>query len=66
MVDEGDERARAWLDTWHGMRAPEGVLAPAEGGSHRQVRALDRAAARLTLDDEPWRLKVLLAQRARR
>ncbi len=56
----------AWLETWQGMGGLPSELEAAAGAAHRQVRALDRAAARLRVDDEPWRIRRVLAQRARR
>jgi len=67
MADESVERARHWLHGWQGLRiADDEALDAAAGGSHRQVRALDDAVHRLRLDDEPWRLRAVLARRARR
>ena len=66
MADEGEERARNWLHGWQGLQIPEGELGAAAGGAHGQVRALDDAARRLRLDDEPWRLRAVLSRRARR
>jgi hypothetical protein len=66
MADEGEERARSWLHGWQGLQIPESEVGAAAGGAHGQVRALDDAVRRLALDDEPWRLRTVLARRARR
>ncbi len=65
-MDEGEERARDWLRAWQGLETPATGAASAAGAAHLQVHALDRAAARLRLDDEPWRLRTVLARGARR
>ncbi|MFP4360326.1 MAG: hypothetical protein ACLFTG_06545 [Alphaproteobacteria bacterium] len=66
MADDEVTRARDWLHGWQGVVIPEGELGAAAGGAHGQVRALDAAVRRLARDDEPWRLRAVLARRARR
>jgi hypothetical protein len=65
MVDEDAERARIWLHTWQGMHVAEGEVAAAAGTAHAQMAALERASQALALDDEPWRVRCVLARRAR-
>jgi hypothetical protein len=66
MADEGEVRARDWLHGWQGIRIPEGEAGAIAGSAHGQVRALDDAVRRLRLDDDPRRVEVVLARRARR
>jgi hypothetical protein len=65
MDDRDEEASGGWLHSWQAMK-PLPLDAQAAGAAHAQVRTLDHAAKGLRLDDEPWRLRVVLAGRSRR
>ena len=65
MDERFDAASSGWLHSWQAMK-PLDLDAQAAGASHAQVRSLDYAVKVLRIDDEPWRLRVVLAARARR
>ncbi|TVQ36220.1 MAG: hypothetical protein EA356_06050 [Geminicoccaceae bacterium] len=65
-MDEVDEQASGgWLHSWQAIK-PLPLDAQAAGAAHAQVRALDHAVKALRIDDEPWRLRAVLKERAGR
>ncbi len=64
MADDGGEDARAWLVRWHDMTTPQAEVDAAVAAARARVRALDAAAARLGVDDDPWRWRAVLRARA--
>ena len=65
MAELDPEASGGWLHSWQGIR-PLPADAEAAGAAHAQVRTLDHAVKALRLDDEPWRLRVVLAKAAPR
>ena len=65
MDEPKEEASGGWLHSWQAIK-PLPLDAQAAGASHAQVRSLDYAVKALRIDDEPWRLRVLLRERARR
>jgi hypothetical protein len=65
MAERDEAAGEGWLHSWQAMK-PLPIDAEAAGAAHAQVRTLDYVVKELRIDDEPWRLRVVLAKAAKR